>query len=372
MKVAILSMQEVKNYGSFLQAWSLKHNVESFGHTCDFINIVPGEQLGNYRQGKFAKIQKLVSRLWGWDFIKRFNSIYKFQRRFSREFLPELGVCQGEINTNHYDVVVIGSDEVFNCTQKTWFGFSVQLFGEGLNAEKVITYAASFGATDVDKLRAIGKKDKVAELLKNISAISVRDNNSLNTVEALIGEIPEKHVDPVFIWDYTHEVRLRVKDNMELLLNSFGLKEYKYMIVYTYPGRITDKNEIKAIRDYARENALKLISIGHYFSWCDDVVVPHPFEVLAIFQKAACIVTDTFHGSVFSIKYNKNFCTIIRSMNNNKLSDLLELLDLKTRIAKSPDKLESILSKPIDYHLINEKLLNEKKKSLCYLEQNIG
>lgn len=49
MKVAILSMQQIKNYGSFLQAFSLKKNIESLGHTCEFINIIPGEQLEGYK-----------------------------------------------------------------------------------------------------------------------------------------------------------------------------------------------------------------------------------------------------------------------------------------------------------------------------------
>ena len=50
MKIGILSMQEVKNYGSFLQAFSLKKNIEELGHECDFINIVPGKQIGEYKQ----------------------------------------------------------------------------------------------------------------------------------------------------------------------------------------------------------------------------------------------------------------------------------------------------------------------------------
>lgn len=123
MKVAILSMQEVKNYGSFLQAFSLKKTIESLGNTCEFINIIPGEQLGNYKISKFHKIKLLIQRLWGRDFIRRLSSIYIFQTRFSKEFLPYLGV-ESERNIRHYDVIVIGSDEVFNCAQKTWFGFS--------------------------------------------------------------------------------------------------------------------------------------------------------------------------------------------------------------------------------------------------------
>lgn len=61
MKVAILSMQEVKNYGSFLQAFSLKKTIESLGNTCEFINIIPGEQLGNYKISKFIRLNSSYS-----------------------------------------------------------------------------------------------------------------------------------------------------------------------------------------------------------------------------------------------------------------------------------------------------------------------
>lgn len=358
MKVAILSMQQVKNYGSFLQAYSLKHNIESLGHSCDFINIVPGEQLGAYKISKFHKIKLLIQRLAGIDFVKRFKTIKQFQTRFSKEFLPELGVKPGE-NKEHYDVVVIGSDEVFNCAQVTWFGFSRQLFGEGLNADKVISYAGSFGATTVKKLQELGIKDVVASLLSKIDKISIRDANSFDTVKALTGNEPEKHLDPVLIYNYDH-----------LLPATVPLKDY--MIVYTYPGRIKDKDEIAAIKSFAKSKGLKLISVGHYFSWCDNVVVPHPFEVLAYFKNASYIVTDTFHGSVFSIKYNKPFATIVRGMNSNKLTHLLEQFNLGSRIVRNLNDLSKILETTIDYVPVNEKIANETARSIEYLKENIN
>lgn len=357
MKIGILSMQEVKNYGSFLQAFSLKSNIEALGHQCEFVNIVPGEQLGDYKISKFHKIHLLIERLWGWDFVKRFKYIYQFQSRFSKKFLPELGVKQG-VTTEHFDTIVIGSDEVFNCAQKTWFGFSKQLFGEGLNANKVITYAASFGATTVPKLEKLGIKDTVAKLLKNLNKISVRDANSMSVVEELTGAVPNKNVDPVLIYDYTKHMPSFV-----------DLKDY--MIVYTYPDRITDKNEIKAIRAYTKNKGLKLVSIGHYFPWCDMTIVPHPFEVLAYFKNATCVVTDTFHGSVFSIKFNKQFCTIVRGMNSNKLTHLLEQFGLSGRIANDVSKLPSIMDTPIDYEPVNSKIAEEKKRSIAYLKENL-
>lgn len=355
MKVGILSMQEVKNYGSFLQAFSLKNNIEALGHKCEFVNIMPGEQLGDYKLNKFYKIHLLVKRLWGWDFIKRFKYIYRFQSRFSKEFLLELGVKKG-ITTDHFDTIVIGSDEVFNCAQKTWFGFSTQLFGDGLNADKVITYAASFGATTIPKLQELGIKDTVSKLLKNLNHISVRDANSMEVVEGLTGTVPYKNVDPVLIYDYTRHMP-----------SSVDLKNY--MIVYTYPGRIIDKNEIDAIRIYARNKGLQLVSIGHYFPWCDRTIVPHPFEVLAYFKNASCIVTDTFHGSVFSIKFNKQFCTIVRGMNSNKLTYLLEQFGLSPRIANDVSKLPDIMETKIDYGPVNQRIEEERLRSVAYLKR---
>ena len=346
-------MQEVKNYGSFLQAFSLKKNIEALGHTCDFINIMPGRQLDGYKITRFHKFKLLFRRLKGLDFVKRFKIIYTFHSRFSKEFLPYLGVRTG-VNIRHYDVVVIGSDEVFNCAQQTWFGFSPQLFGKGLNADKVITYAASFGATTLDILQELGVKDEVAELLKNINSLSVRDENSAEVVKALTGTVPFRHVDPVLIYDYSGLLPLEKREN-------------EYMIVYTYPGRITDKKEINAIKTYARQHGLRLISIGHYFPWCDDVIVPTPFEVLSYFRDATCIVTDTFHGCIFSIKYNKPFVAIVRNMNSNKLLSLLKQFGLETRIAYDISMLQSIMDTRINYQPVNSLIGKERERSVEYL-----
>lgn len=350
-------MQEVKNYGSFLQAFSLRKNIEALGHEVDYINIIPGRQLDEYKQPKVAKYEKLIKRLWGWDFVKRFKTIYTFQERFSKKFLPYLGVKKGHDNS-HHDIVVIGSDEVFNFAQQTWFGFSPQLFGHGLNADKVITYAASFGATTVDKMEHLGLKEEVAGYLKDLDKISVRDQNSFEVVKSLTGISPIMNVDPVLIYDYSKYVPVEKHKS-------------DYIIIYSYPGRIKDKAEITAIKDFAKYKGLRLLSIGHYFPWCDDVVVPNPFEVLSYFRDAAYIVTDTFHGSVFSIKYNKQFATIVRGMNNNKLSFLLQQFGLQDRIVKEMSNLAMIEDAKIDYDAVNKKISEEKVKSIKYLSDNL-
>lgn len=358
MRVGILSMQEVKNYGSFLQAFSLKRKIEDLGHQCEFINIVPGRQIGNYKQDRFHKIKLLIERAWGWDFHKRLSTIYKFQTRFSKEFLPALGVSK-DAGKGHFDIVVIGSDEVFNCSQMTWFGFSPQLYGDGLDADKVISYAASFGATTLNSLQEMGVKEEVARMLGNFTQISVRDENSMEVVQQLTGTRPLLHVDPTFLLDFSQFVPQTQHEG-------------NYIIVYSYPGRISDPDEIDSIKNFAKRKGLRLLSIGHYFPWCDDVVVPTPFEVLSWFRDAAYVVTDTFHGSVFSIKFNKKFCTIVRQMNTNKLSYLLQQFGLENRIVSDMNKLADILDAEIDYNPINDIITQEMKRSMDYLIHNIS
>lgn len=357
MKVGILSMQQITNYGSFLQAYGLKSIIEGLGHQVEFINIIPGEQLPQYRISRLHKIRLMLKRLKVKHPFKQLICTLKLHKRFDKEFKPELGVKPGN-NDQHFDVIVIGSDEVFNVAQTTWFGFSTQLFGESLNASKVISYAGCFGATTIEKLKELGIDKKIGELMKKMNAVSIRDKNSMDVVKSLTGKTPHLNIDPVIAYGFDTEVRLpKIND--------------KYLLVYTYPGRMNDSKEVKAITEFAREKNLKIIAIANYFDWVDEVVTPHPFEVLGYFKNAQYIVTDTFHGAVMSLKYNKPFAVIIRDMNSNKLTFILEQFNLSSRIATTPEKLKPILSSEIDYKIVNDKIATEQESTLNYLNQEL-
>lgn len=357
MKVGILSMQQITNYGSFLQAYGLKSILESLGHDVEFINIVPGVQLPQYRISNFHKIKLMLKRLKVKDPIKQLQCTLKLHKRFDNEFKPELGVKPGT-DDSRFDAVVIGSDEVFNVAQTTWFGFSPQLFGDGLNAEKVISYAGCFGATTVEKLKELGIDSRVGELMSKMSAISVRDMNSMEVASTLTNRIPSLNVDPVVAYKFDNEIKMP---------NIQG----DYMLIYTYPGRMNNPDEVDAITEYARLNNLKIVTVANYFDWVDEVVTPHPFEVLGYFKQARCIVTDTFHGAVMSLKYNKQFAVIVRSMNSNKLSFLLEQFGLISRIATKNSEIKGILDEKVDYSSVNATIDRERENTLDYLKSNL-
>ncbi len=356
MKIGVLSMQHVRNYGSFLQAYALKTTLESFGHQCEFVDIEPGPQLHGLERNMKYLVGMAIKRYFNWNAIVSSLGRIKYQKmyyeRFDKEYLPDLGVHKHTFR--EYDLVVIGSDEVFNFNQHGSYGFTTQLYGDVKNAKKVVSYAGSFGTTTIDVIDKFGVRDKITEAMSRLAAISVRDSNSFNVVKCLLGKEPSFNIDPVLMFDYQRYAK--------------EPQEKDYIIVYSYPNRIKGKEEIEAIKQFAKEKGKKLISICFYFPWCDETVIPHPFEVLGYIKNADYIITDTFHGCVMSIKFNKQFVALVRDSNKQKMSSLLEQFGLGGRMCEEFGDLKKRMEQKIDYEPVNEQITIEAEKSIQYLQ----
>ena len=348
-------MQKVMNYGSFLQGFALKKTIEELGHQCEFIEVEQGHIFPELKRSLAFLLKKTKERYLKWDVLTRLRYTRIFQNRFKSEFFDILGVNVHTIK--HFDTVVIGSDEVFNFAQRVPWGYTPQLYGKVPNTEKVISYAGSFGHTTMEDIEYYGVKEEIGNALGSMDAVSVRDKNSFEIVQKLTGRIPLIHVDPVLMFDYLPYVQLP------------DLKDY--IVVYTYPNRIKNEKEIAAIRTFARKYNKKLISIGFYFSWCDDTVIPTPFEVLGYIKQADYIITDTFHGSVMSLKFNRPFVALVRDSNRQKMTSLLSQFGLTDRIVDNVDYLENKILQIIDYDKVNSLLKIERERALDYLKRNL-
>jgi polysaccharide pyruvyl transferase WcaK-like protein len=373
MKVGILSMQRVKNWGSFLQAFALKKSIEDLGYECSFLDIKPGVGLkpcemtrvkNNRIISVFRKLGLLIYYCMTGQLLVHLKSKSyqkKFKTKYNKKFLPILGVDEFKYEYDKsFDLLIIGSDEVFNCTQPTspW-GKTLHLFGEGIKAEKIITYAASFGYTTIADLEKHGLKEKIANALKNISTFSVRDMNSYSIIAQLTGKKPELCVDPVIMYDFSSYMPEKVPIE-------------NYLIIYTYHGRKVDADIIKAIKKFAASRNKIIISLYGYYNWCDQsIIADTPFELLAYFAHADYVVTDTFHGTIFSIKFNRNFCTVVRNTNAQKLESLLDQFKLTNRIVKTPSDIKRMLEKEIDYTDVNSIIRTETIKAKTYLKNAI-
>ena len=142
--------------------------------------------------------------------------------------------------------------------------------------------------------------------------------------------------------------------------------------MYSYPNRFNGKDEVNAIKKFAKQKGKKLISICFYFPWCDETLIPHPFEVLGYMKNADYVITDTFHGCVMSMKFNKKFVSFSRKSNMQKLTSLLEQFGLSDRICRCPEDIVKRMEKPIDYKTVNEKIESETNKAINYLKTNIA
>ena len=364
-KVGILSMQRIKNYGSFLQAYALKRIIESLDYEVEFVDYHIEDTIikdGLKEKGKISKgldalkgDAKLIHKIQYIKHKKNFNKIFKLlDLKEEGNYNPKL------------DTLVIGSDEVFNLIQSNKnVGYSLELLGKDNKANKVITYAASFGNTSLEKIYKYNKEKEISDLLKDINSISVRDENSYKIINKLIKVKPVINLDPVLIYDYLNSN----------LIPTIEIKE-KYMIIYAYNGRIS-KEEASYIKKLAKENKLKVYSIGGAQACADTFIDCSPFEVLAYFKNAQYIITDTFHGSIFSIINQKNFVTLVRKSKDNsygneeKLTYLLNSLKLEDRIVYDYKDIKKILEKDIDYINVGKIIQEERIKAIEYLKENI-
>lgn len=353
MKIGILSMQKIPNYGSFLQAFSLKLQLEKRGHDVYFIDIIEGKHLRRIEKKRMNPIKKLDR-----YFFKRIENILFYKKMLSvhtEDCENYLQVSKKLGNDDLFDLVVIGSDEVFNAALPSRWGFTTQLFGDIQNAKGVATYAASCGSTVYEDAEHLEIVNEINNAMANIEYISVRDNNTSHFVESITGRIPQQHLDPVFISEFDEYIP-KIKPRKP------------YILIYAYGNRIQDEREISAIKRYAKERGFDILSVGMQQRWCKHNIIANAFELLAYVKNAKCIVTDTFHGTVFAIKYNKKFAVLIRESNKNKLEDLLSRFNLESRRVNHCDDLCKILDREIDNNSINRIIDEERSKSYEYLD----
>lgn len=366
MNICILSMQRVNNFGSLLQAYSLKKILENEGHNVYFIDIEKKEEdnilldgftnnFSNERESKanfLSKIKKIdkyaINRLTIKNKVKQQNINFE---AFRNEYLE----INKKLLNEKYDICVIGSDEVFNALSASSWGFTSQLFGNVNQAKKVITYAASCGATTYEKVPE-KVRNKIKDSFKKVLAFSVRDENTKKFVEKISNKDVNINLDPVVIGNFDDEME---KNNLKNLPKH-------YCIVYSYYNRMHNKSEIEAIKKFCKLKKMELITVGAPQFWISNHLVLNPFEMLNVFKNADFVITDTFHGSIFAAKYTKKFATIIRESNKNKLSDLLRRLNVENHLLSDINDLENIYLENNDTNKLNEISKKQKDISIQY------
>ena len=358
-KIGILSMQRIVNFGSVLQAWSLREMVREVSGDCAvFLDIQDRPALPTLADNvsaldyaaPAAYSRSLLQRGKRW-IITRLSA---YNKGLIRRFMQDELRLDDVQDAAPFDHVIVGSDEVFNHA----CGIRLQLHGEVENAKHIISYAASCGSAWAVNVRD-EDRPRLRQAMGRFEALSVRDTGTRHYAEVFCSCPVQQHMDPVLMGPlYAREAR------------KVWLK--KYLLVYAYGQRIRTAEEINAIRAFAKEKGLKIVAMGGSQFWCDLYLPAAPMRILDWFAHAEYVLTDTFHGAIFSVINHCKFAVIIRESNRNKLSCLLADLGLSERAVGNIGELPRVMDRAIDYAHVDAILQQERVRAMNYLKEQLS
>ena len=362
MKILILTQPLHTNYGGLLQAYALQQILKGMGHdvVTDRLGVVRKLPLWNrayrYLFVSFDKESK----------AKRSSAINT--ERFVNTHIDTIDLLTRSNESvidavRQFDAIVVGSDQVWRATMSDIPTYFLS-FTKAMNMKR-IAYAASFGTDDLNEYSKMDMKI-ASESIKLFNAVSVREKSGVHLCRDYF------KMDAVHVLDPT---MLLSKDDYLKLIESEDSPCSTNMLLTYVLDRVQEKSEI--INKIG--NALHLTPYENgpakYFSNIiennvPECVFPSVSRWLAGFRDAQFVVTDSFHGTVFSIIFNKPFVAILNSERGaSRFISLLSILGLENRLISTGDEVSEEHLRPIDYTEVN-KILNEwKLKSINYIRK---
>ena len=371
MKIAIISsyawIKVANNYGALLQYYALQKYLKKMGHEIFWIRYLssPNKQQRFYRKYLF-KIKQLFHGLKAGSIQKSRKQCTQSFEHFIEQYLKlsplEYNswekICK---NPPEADVYITGSDQV-------WGGVCKANFLEFAPSNKLLlSYAASFG-----KIKLSSEVlPVVSKMLKKFNSISVREIEGIDICKEAGRNDAVHVVDPTFLLEKKDYDALISLDNTTFDIS----KPYIFSYFLNIRG---DKSQIywDTICEYSNKKSLQLkvnpIQGAEYFFPKEYIVMPSPVEWLNYYTNASYIITNSFHGTVFSIIMKKPFLVILQSGRNKEQNcrffSLLERLGLKERIYYHKVKsFAEQIEKGINWKSVNNKIFEFREFSKEFL-----
>jgi len=372
MKIAILTQPLGKNYGGIMQAYALQKTLKDMGHDVVTINHHQAKPSVAYRIARLAYriLNKLRNkRKAPINFEKHYPYMYKDSVRFINSYINQSEYIDSEkklkqhFHKNSYDAVIVGSDQ-------TWRPkYSPNIFNYYLNFLvknkdiKKYAYASSFGVDTWEYTKSETKK--CSKLAKQFDAVSVRESSGVELCSKHLGISSQHTLDPTLLLNSQDYYKL-IGDRV-LPINQ-GIFTYILDDDTKLRTAINDLADFLNMSTYQCQPKLKVDAPNS--SNIDDYKMPAVEDWLASFANAKLIVTDSFHGTVFSIIFNKPFIVIKNKQRGaSRFESLLDSLGMLERLVDTPDDIKkayknSNLLKAPD---VNDKLDKLRQLSLHFL-----
>ena len=375
-KIGLVSVHN-PNYGSLLQTYALHTYLNEIGAENEIILYTKKRDFRQLRRLLNAQLVLMKGRVVSRDMycklfhpdiahllalrMSKFDAFKNEHFRFSRNHIG----WKDLLTTNQdYDTFIIGSDQVWNPINIGTNFFNL-LF---TNDDKYrISYASSFGVSTIP----ISQRKKTKRYLERIQCLSTREKAGVEIIKDLTGREAELVCDPTLL------VNKSLWDKLK------GEKRFineKYIFCYflgNNPQHRDFANRFKAQTGY------KLVALQHL----DELILSDvafadikpfnvgPAEFVNLISNAEFVLTDSFHGTIFSLLYHKRFFTFSRfessskGSTNSRVVSLLEMMNVKGHHIKATQAIDDCLKAEINFDLVDKKIEAFRQKSREYLHK---
>lgn len=370
MKIGILTLPFHLNYGGIIQGYALQKTLNKLGYDVTILKVVVPHKERKFRLHCPVFIKKcLLHCHFNIRYIDEINkrTIYLRALKVTQKFIDTymrvtpFEVSEKKTCCNAYDSIIVGSDQVWRPVFATPITEYYLEFIENDSYIKRIAYAASFGTAEWEYTEP--QTFRCAQLAQKFDLITVREDSGVYLCQKYLGVKAMHVLDPTMLLDKEDYISIVEQENIQPL----GGNLCSYML---------DDNELK--EDYVRQVALKLNLIPFSLTTTDKELYEEGKRYPGVpvwlrgFMDAKCVITDSFHGCVFSIIFNKPFIAIgNKERGQARFDSLLRMFHLQDRLVDISDLSMDCISQPIDWSTVNAIREQMKHRSISLLVENL-
>ncbi len=371
MKIAILTQTPGSNYGGIIQNYALQKALKDMGCQPITINLPMVKPVSKNRIF-FSECKTYIYRyLFHKNMLTKSERfiINKNNRKFIKTHINLSELIYNTVKLSNYfskhsfDAVIVGSDQTWRPKYSPdIYNFYLD-FLENNHKIKKIAYASSFGTSDWEYTAE--QTRRVSELAKNFDAISVREASGVDLCNEKLGVEAVHLLDPTLLLtaeDYSQLIK-QPKANKELFTYVLDESRYKQDFIQSIGKQLNLKQYTNQAQKFDAKVKRPL----------EELITPPLEGWLQGFRDAEFVITDSFHGTVFSIINKKPFITLVNVKRGaSRFESILSKLGLEERMVydlHSFDK--SVIKKQIDYEAVHQKLNALKEESLNFLKDNL-
>lgn len=371
MKIGLLTLPVVYNYGGILQAYALYSSINRLGAECVFLDV--DWPVYPYYRRPLTVLKRIINRITGkkkseiipyWRSKRTERIISQNTRVFVEKYIVNktLPIKHFSADLDRYDAYIVGSDQVWR--RSSVLNIYNYLFDFVGSNKKKSSYAASFGVDHWEFSQNATKGIK--KYLSLFDTITVRESSAVTMIKNKLNLDAQLVLDPTLL--------LTKEDYNNLIPTECETQGKPFIFAY-----ILDRNSIKdeAVQAVSSNTNLPVVDIMpqtelSYFHSPEDHIYAPVEEWLLNFRDCEMVITDSFHGTAFSIIYNKPFFVLTnKKRGNTRMESLLNMFGLTDRMIESKDEINIRASKIIDWNHVNELWKDHRINSINYLKAMI-